>query len=205
MKKNALIPVISALAVLLISVSCAQRQSEADLQENLSDIREEKIEVISQIDEALALADISEFRRKTEDALNKLDNQIDDYHNEMDNADRRIDRETRDAIIAMKQKKTAIEFKLDLLDDRDDRRGLTYGMGTETSRDVSGAERAGEAPRTDRIEDRTGPDRTGQMTGPDRTGDRTGGPEGTGETRDVPPRTGTGVMSPGVTGDMEYD
>ncbi|MGF1586524.1 MAG: hypothetical protein ACFCUM_14460 [Bacteroidales bacterium] len=191
---------IISIMILFISASCNMQRSEADVQEELAEIREEKSEIVHQINEALNIADISEFRNQTRNALDNLDNQIDNYQDEMDRADRRIDREARDAIVSMKQKKTAIEFRLDLLEDRDgdeSRRGMAEDRGTGdpagTGYTVDGPERAEadsingpeqqiEPERADRptgvpeAEER-GAERPGQMSGPDRTGDLTGGPD----------------------------
>ena len=91
MKKHASIIGIIFLA-LIVSVSCNQQTSEADLQEELAEIREGHQEVINRIDEAMNIADVSEFKREIQNALDGLDNQIEDYHAEMDNANRRIDK-----------------------------------------------------------------------------------------------------------------
>jgi hypothetical protein len=165
-KTNGIYLGIISILILFISASCNMQRSEADVQEELAEIREEKSEIVHQINEALNIADISEFRNQTRNALDNLDNQIDNYQDEMDRADRRIDREARDAIVSMKQKKTAIEFRLDLLEDRDgdeSRRGMTEDRGTGdpagTGYTVDGPERA-EADRINGPEQQVEPERT---------------------------------------------
>jgi transcription termination factor NusB len=179
MKKNAILYGLTIFMAIFLA-SCNMQRSEADVQENLAEIREEKREIIHDINEAINLADvgdISEFKNKAEDALNKLDNQIDDYHNEMDRADRRIDKDARASIINMKQLRTAIEFRLDLLDDRDQGGiGMTDDRGTERTGDVTGPAWTGDGPertdqtqRTDRIEDRTDDGTAAEYDADDRT------------------------------------
>jgi hypothetical protein len=155
-KTNGIYLGIISILILFISASCNQQRSEADVQEELAEIREEKSEIVNQINEALNIADISEFRRQAQDALDNLDNQIDNYQDEMDRADRRISREARDAIVSMKQKKTAIEFRLDLLEDRNgdgSARGMAEDRGsprpTGTGYTYEGAERTDEVPQTE--------------------------------------------------------
>jgi TolA-binding protein len=202
-KKNVINLGIISLLILFISASCNQQRSEADFREELADIREEKSEIVHQINEALNIADISEFKRQARNAIDNLDDQIDNYQDEMDRADRRIDREARDAIVSMKQKKTAIEFRLDLLEDRDDtgaRRGMDEDRGTGdpagTGYTSDGPERTDEVPQTDRIDDRP---RTDQ---PDAATPRTDRPAGTQQPVERGAERPGQMTGPDRTGDM---
>lgn len=127
-----------------IMAACGGQTSRTDTRDNLADVREDLQEVIQTIDKALATNDISDFKSKTDDAVSSLDSKIDDYLNDMDKADRRVDQNTRNQIIDMKQKKVELEFKLALLehDDTDN-----WGDGDRDR-------------RQDRTDTRTGDDRT---------------------------------------------
>lgn len=174
MKRSASIFGIFALSALFMFVSCNQQQSGSDVREDLAELRENTQEVIHKIDEALAMTDVSDFRSQAQDAMDELDNQIDEYHNTMDNADMRIDSEARETIINMKQKRAAIEFKLDLLDNGN-------GWGS----DETGTRRTDDRTRTDGTGDRTGTDWTDDQEGRQQT-DR---PRDTDLTQDDPERT----------------
>ncbi|MFO7997399.1 MAG: hypothetical protein R6U86_00270 [Bacteroidales bacterium] len=76
-------------------------------------------EVVKTIDEALNAGNSGELIQRSDFALNQLETQIDDYLEEMDNAARRIDKESRDRIISIKQKIVETDFRLGLLDDNE--------------------------------------------------------------------------------------
>lgn len=148
---------IGAITLLFILASCDGQTSRttdtSDNRANLIDLREEMQEVIQNIDEAIASNDVSEFKDKTDDVVSSLDAKIDDYLDEMDNAERRIDQNSRNRVIQMKQKKVEVEFKLALLEQDDyerwddegyqNNRTRTPGTATGTSID-----RTNQAPRT---------------------------------------------------------
>jgi hypothetical protein len=141
MKRRASIFGIFAFLTLFLFSACNGARTRADIQDDLADIREEKMEIVNKIDQALAMTDIDDFVDKARDALDDLDNQIDEYHNTMDRANMRIDEQTRQSIINMKQKRAAIEFKLDLLEEN----GGWFDDGRDTRRtgtDWDGDDRA---------------------------------------------------------------
>jgi hypothetical protein len=132
---------IILVTVLLISAGCNQQRSRSDLRENLSDIREELLEVVATIDEALVADNLSEFKNKTDNALSNLEDQIDNFQDEMNQADRRISPEAREKVINLQQRKEEVELKLNLLDNDGsvgDHHFLNYSDTVVTSRDGSG-------------------------------------------------------------------
>ncbi len=108
---------IFAFLTFFAFVSC--QQQGGDITEEMADIREANMEIVQNINEAMAMTDVSEFKDQVEDALSNLDDQIENYHNAMDDSNNRIDAQARDAIISMKEKKAAIDFKLQLMEDGD--------------------------------------------------------------------------------------
>jgi ElaB/YqjD/DUF883 family membrane-anchored ribosome-binding protein len=136
--------------------ACNTQTSRNETRNNLSNLSEEMQDVVQTIDEAIAVNDISEFENKTEDAVNSLDKKIDDYLDEMDKAERRIERNTQNLVIDMKKKSAEVEFKLALLDQDDDRvwnqdEAQPDGSGMQTSqRNITsdGSVSAAQADRT---------------------------------------------------------
>ncbi len=127
--------------VMLLAVACNQ-QTGSDVQADLTDIREEMQNVIQSIDEALATTEVSEFKSKTDDAVNQLDGQIDEYLNEMDRAERRIEQQARNTVIDLKQKKVEVEFKLALLEEDDEYTDDQQGYQSSSARRASDGELA---------------------------------------------------------------
>lgn len=116
---------LTHLAIMLtlamfFNVSCQQQQpTDEEFRENLGDIKQGMQEVVKTVDEALNAENTGELIQRSDFALNQLENQIDDYLDEMDNAARRIDKESRDRIISIKQKIVETDFRLGLLDDNE--------------------------------------------------------------------------------------
>jgi hypothetical protein len=118
--KKLIIPFDLFMAFILIAfVSCQQQSSKSDFEENMAEIKLEMQDVVEKINEVQNEEDLSVFISKTDDLLNKLDDQIDEYHNEMDRALQKIEKETRNRIIRMKQKIVEIDFRLALLDEKE--------------------------------------------------------------------------------------
>jgi hypothetical protein len=120
---------ISAIAILFLFVAaaCNQQGQRADFDSVRDDFRD----ALAQIDEALRTQDHDDFRDRADDAINKVDNAVDDFLDEMDSQDRRMDQQTRNQVINIKQKRSEVEFKLSLLEhDRDGN-----GWGTTNDRD----------------------------------------------------------------------
>jgi hypothetical protein len=132
---------IIMVTILLISAGCNRQGSRSNLQDNITEIREEMLDVVGTIDEALVADNLSDFKNRAEDALSNLQDQIDSYENEMDKADLRMSAEIRDKVVNLKHRKAEVELKLDLLD-RDgfvgDHHFLNYSDTIRTSRNASG-------------------------------------------------------------------
>ncbi len=117
MKKLLNLSGVFVILVIMVSVSCQQQSSQTKSHENLGQIKIEMQDVIEKIDEVLNEEDVSVFINNTDIILNKIDNHIDEYLNMMDEADQRIDKESRNIIIRIKQKEAGIDFRLALIDD----------------------------------------------------------------------------------------
>ncbi|MFW5708105.1 MAG: hypothetical protein ACOC12_09305 [Bacteroidota bacterium] len=102
-------------------------------------------ETLQKMDELPNEPDLNNFNDKTTVLLGSLDSQIEEYHLLMDKTNQVIDKEARDRIIRIKQKKAEIEFKLALLEDagayiRESKEDtLTYADTVLTSRNASGS------------------------------------------------------------------
>lgn len=123
-----------------VLAACAGQSGRKDTKIDMSEMTEGMQEVIQTIDEAIASNDISEFKNKTDDAVGSLDKQIDDYLNEMDKAEQRIQKNAQDLVIEMKQKNVEVELKLALLeqDDVSSRESGMNGSPSDDARDVPG-------------------------------------------------------------------
>jgi hypothetical protein len=99
MKKLLYIPVILVPLMLLLTVSCQQQPSSADLQTDLVEIKNAMQDVKELIAESINEESIHIFINKTDLALNELENHIDEYLSAVDNADKRIEKEPRNSII----------------------------------------------------------------------------------------------------------
>ncbi len=154
MKK--LVSKIGIFAFLSLFVFAACQQG-GDITEELADIRESNMEIIQNIDEAMAMTDMSDFKDQVEEALNNLDDQIENYHTEMDNANRRVDAQARDAIISLKEKMAAVEFKLELMDEGD-----TWG-GNDQDTSWTETDETTDPTTTTATDDTTGMGTTGRM------------------------------------------
>lgn len=118
--KKKIIPFKLLLAFILLAfVSCQQQSSEAEFQEKMAEIMLEMHDVVEVINEIQDEGDMSVFINKTDALLNKLDGQIDEYHYEMDRALQKIEKETRERIIRIKQKMVEIDFRLALMDENE--------------------------------------------------------------------------------------
>ncbi len=102
--------------ILIAFVSCQQQSLKSDFEENMAEFKLEMQDLIEEIEEVKEEADMSVFISKTDGLLNRLDDQIDEYHNEMDRALQKIEKENRNKIISIKQKVVEIDFRLALLD-----------------------------------------------------------------------------------------
>lgn len=104
------------IAALLLSVSCEQQPTEEEFRESLIEIRQEMEFASELIDEAIEAEYSRELISKSDQALDIIENQLDAYLNEMDEAVRRIFKDTRTSIINIKQKVAEIDFRLALLE-----------------------------------------------------------------------------------------
>jgi hypothetical protein len=150
MKRTKILGLIALFAILF--VACGQ-SNRSNRQSNLAELREDLVEVIQTIDEAIAARDISDFKSRADDAISKLDNRIDDYLDEMDNADRRVNQSVRSQVIDLKQKKVEVEFKLALLDQDDYDGDAMYHDGRVISDDDRDRTRTTTDGRVDRRQD----------------------------------------------------
>jgi hypothetical protein len=117
-----------ALMFLFLAAACNQQGQRTDL----DSVRDEFRDALAQIEDALRIQEFDDFKSRAEDAISSVDSAVDDYLNEMDNNDRRIDQQTRNQVINIKQKRAEVDFKLSLLDhDRS-------GDGWETNRNRTG-------------------------------------------------------------------
>lgn len=146
---------IFAFLSLFAFVSC--QQGGGNVQEEMTDIREANMEIIQNIAEAMAMTDVSEFRDQVEEVVNNLDDQIENYHTAMDDANQRIDAEARDAVISMKEKAAAIEFKLQLMEE-----GGMWGNGDQDTT-WGDTDRTTDPTTTTTTDDTTGMGTTGEM------------------------------------------
>jgi hypothetical protein len=105
--------------ILMAFVSCQQQSLRSEFEENMAEIKLEMQDLVEEIEEVKEEADMSVFISKTDALLNKLDDQIEEYHNEMDRALQKIEKETRHSIISIKQKMVEIDFRLALLDENE--------------------------------------------------------------------------------------
>ncbi len=128
-----------------ILAACGGQTGRKDTKSDMSDLAEGMQEVIQNIDEAISSNDISEFKNKADDAVGSLDSKIDDYLNEMDKAERRIDKNTQNLVIEMKQKNVEVELKLALLEQDDTKRrdSGTQAYQSDDTRDVSATTQQG--------------------------------------------------------------
>ena len=104
--------------IMLFSVSCQQQPTPSEIKAGLGDIKTEMQEVIELIDESINEESVHVFIHKTDLALNRLDNHIEEYLSIMDMADERIERDTRNSIISVKEKVAGIDIRLSLLDNK---------------------------------------------------------------------------------------
>ena len=104
--------------VFFILISCEQphQVSDEEFRESLSEIKQEMQFASELIDEAIEAEYSRELINKSDQALDIIENQLDAYMNEMDEAVRRIFKDTRTSIIDMKQKIAEIDFRLALLE-----------------------------------------------------------------------------------------
>ena len=106
------------LFVLIFNFSCEQqRLTDEEFQETLVDINQEMQEAVIIIDQALDAENVHLLLEKSDMALNKVEEQVNAYLDKTDKAVRRIDKDTRDRIIAIKKKIVETDFRLALLDD----------------------------------------------------------------------------------------
>lgn len=103
----------------LALAACGGQSGRKDNRSDLSDLSEDMQEVVQNIDEAISTNEVSDFKDKTENVINSLDKRIDDYLNEMDKVERRVEKNTQNLVIEMKQKKVEVELKLALLEQDD--------------------------------------------------------------------------------------
>jgi len=103
--------------IMLFLVSCQEQPTPSETRADLADIRNDMQEVIELIDESINEESVHVFIHKTDLALNRLDNNIEEYLSIMDMADERIERDTRNSIISIKEKVAGIDIRLALLDD----------------------------------------------------------------------------------------
>jgi len=115
MKKLLYLSGICMPLIMLFSASCQQQPSETKA--DLTDIKNEMQEVIELIDESINEESVHVFIHKTDLALNRLDNHIDEYLSIKDMANEKIEKEARNSIIRIKQKVAGIDIRLALLDD----------------------------------------------------------------------------------------
>ncbi len=119
MKKLLYLSAIWVPLIMLFSLSCQQQPSSSESQADMTDIKNEMQEVTALIDESINEESVHVFISKTDQALNELDNHIDEYLSEMDDANEKVAKEPRNSIIKIKQKVAGIDFRLALLDDED--------------------------------------------------------------------------------------
>ncbi len=121
-----IIPVIA----MIILMGCQQEATtDEQLQEQKTEIKEEIKMAVGLIENAIETDESSVFIEKTDLALNKVDEQLDRYHDLMDNSMERIYKDTRDRIIRIKQKTVEIDFRLSLLEDNQ----VSTRAGAETN------------------------------------------------------------------------
>ena len=104
--------------VFFILISCEQphQVSEEEFRESLSEIKQEMQFASELINEAIEAEYSRELISKSDRALDITENQLDAYMNKMDEAGRRIFKDTRTSIIDIKQKIAEIDFRLSLLE-----------------------------------------------------------------------------------------
>jgi hypothetical protein len=107
------LPLITAL---LLAVSCEQQPTDEEFRESLSEIKQEMQYASELIYEAIEAEHSRELISKSDQALDVIENQLNAYMNEMDEAVRRIFKDTRTNIIDIKQKIAEIDFRLALLE-----------------------------------------------------------------------------------------
>ena len=116
--KKRLISIGFPIFIFLLAIaSCQQPSTDAGFEENMAEIKLEMQDAAQKISVIKEEGDMAVFISETDALLNNLDDQIDEYHNEMDRALQKIEKETRDRIIRIKQKMVEIDFRLSLLDD----------------------------------------------------------------------------------------
>ena len=104
--------------VIFFNISCEPQQpTDEEFKETLADIKQEMQDAVITIDQALNAENVPLLLQKSDMALNILEEQVDAYLDETDKAVRRIDKETRDRILAIKKKIVETDFRLALLDD----------------------------------------------------------------------------------------
>ena len=103
----------------LVFVSCQRQLTEEEFHESLTELRGEMQIASTWLEEAIETDNLSEFMEKSDEALNKIETQLDAYMDETDRAFRRIHQETRTQIINIKQKITEIDFRLALLENNE--------------------------------------------------------------------------------------
>ncbi|MFW5708346.1 MAG: hypothetical protein ACOCX0_02770 [Bacteroidota bacterium] len=113
MKRHITFLVAVSLALLLIP-ACDQAY-RADTT-NLEDIRKDCREVIQMIDETLYQEDVDQFKKNMRDVLGRLNQMLDAYLDEMDNTGQQLDKNARDLVIELKEKRVETAFKLALLE-----------------------------------------------------------------------------------------
>ncbi len=109
--------IITVIAMILLTGCQQEAKTDEQLQEQKTEIKEEINKAVDLIEEAFEADESSEFIEKADMALNKVDEQLDRYHDLMDNSMERIYKDTRDRIIRIKQKTVEIDFRLALLED----------------------------------------------------------------------------------------
>jgi hypothetical protein len=119
MKKLLYLPGIWMPLIMLFSVSCEQQPTTSESKADLTDVKNDMQEVIELIDESVNEESVHVFIHKTDLALNRLDNHIDEYLSVIDMSDERIEKEARNSIIKIKEKVAGIDVRLAMLDDED--------------------------------------------------------------------------------------
>ncbi len=110
------------MLTMILFASCQQQPQPTDeeFREELEVIKQEMQDVVKLLDDALNSDTSVVLLQRSDLALNKLESQLDHYLDQTDKAARRIDKESRNRIITIKQKIVETDFRLALLDDNDD-------------------------------------------------------------------------------------
>ncbi len=126
----------SFFSVLFILTSCEQplQLSDEEFRETLPEVKQEMENASELLEEAMNVENSIVLIGKSDDALNKIEEQLDVYMDEMDEAVRRIYKDARTSIIDIKQKTAEIDFRLALLESN---QHLRMSEQTEESDEIS--------------------------------------------------------------------